>query len=59
MILAHLPLARSVSYDRKVSSSGLYYKHIVIVNDGSSIANKFKASLTDGARAIIYDRHRG
>ncbi len=35
--------------------SGLYYKHITIVNDDSSIVNKFAASLT--ARVIIYDRH--
>ncbi len=35
----------------------LYYKHITIVNDDSSIVNKFEASLTDHARVIIYDRH--
>jgi hypothetical protein len=34
-----------------------YYKHITIVNDDCSIANKFEASLTDDARVIIYDRH--
>ncbi len=37
-------------------SSGLYYKHIMIVNDDSSIVNKFQASLTDDARVVIYDR---
>jgi hypothetical protein len=36
---------------------GLYYKQITIVNDNSSIINKFEASLTDDARVIIYDRH--
>jgi hypothetical protein len=29
----------------------------MIVNDDSSIVNKFEASLTDEARVIIYDHH--
>jgi len=37
--------------------SGLYYKHMTIVNDGSRVDNKLEASLTDNARVIIYDRH--
>ncbi len=36
--------------------NGLYYKHITIINDDSSIINKLEASLTDDARVIIYDR---
>ncbi len=36
-------------------SSGLYYKHIMIVYDNSSIVNKFVASLTDTAWVTIYD----
>jgi hypothetical protein len=40
-----------------IVTSGLYYKHITIVNYDSSIVNKFGASLTDDARVIIYDRH--
>ncbi len=36
---------------------GLYYKHIMIVNDDCSIVNKFEPSLTDDARVVIYDRH--
>ncbi len=36
---------------------GLYYTHITIINDDSSIVNKFEASLTGDARVIIYDRH--
>ena len=28
-----------------------------IVNDDSRVINKLEASLTDGARVIIYDRH--
>ncbi len=36
---------------------GLYYKHIMIVNDDCSIVNKFESSLTDDARVVIYDRH--
>ncbi len=36
---------------------GLYYKDITIVNDDSSIVNKFGASFTDAARVVIYDHH--
>jgi hypothetical protein len=36
---------------------GLYYKHLTIVNYSSSIVNKLKALLTDGARVVIYDCH--
>jgi hypothetical protein len=39
------------------ATSGLYYKHITIVNYDSSITNKFGASLTDDAIVIIYDPH--
>ncbi len=35
--------------------AGKYYKHSMIVNDDSNIINKFKASLTDDARVIIYN----
>ncbi len=38
-------------------SSGLNYKHIMILNYNSSVVNKLGASLTDDARVIIYDRH--
>jgi hypothetical protein len=39
--------------------SGLYHihKHITIVNDDSSIVNKFEASLTDNARVVNYNCH--
>ncbi len=37
--------------------SGMYYKHIMILNDDTSIVNKFEASLTDDTRVVIYDRH--
>jgi len=37
--------------------SGLYFKHVMIVNYASSGVNKLKASLDDDARVIIYDRH--
>jgi hypothetical protein len=37
--------------------SGLDYKHVTVVNDDSSVINKFEASLTDDARVVIYDRH--
>ncbi len=35
----------------------MYYKHITTINDDSSVINKFETSLTDDARAIIYDHH--
>ncbi len=38
-------------------SSALYYKHITIVNDDSSIVNKLGVSLTDDSRVVIYDRN--
>jgi hypothetical protein len=38
-------------------TNGLDYTHITIVNDDTSVVNKFEASLTDDARVIIYDRH--
>jgi hypothetical protein len=40
-----------------MTTSGLYYKHLTIVNYDSSFINKFGASLTDDARVVIYDRH--
>jgi hypothetical protein len=41
----------------KTPTSGLFYKHITIVNYNSSVINKFAASLTDYTRIVIYDRH--
>jgi len=41
----------------KCNTSGLYYKHMMIVNYASSIVNKLKALLTGDARVIIYNRH--
>jgi hypothetical protein len=38
-------------------TSGLYYKHMTIVNYASSFVNKLKTLHTDDARVIIYDRH--
>ncbi len=35
----------------------MYYKHIMIVNYDSSIINKFRASLADDSRVVIYDHH--
>ncbi len=34
---------------------GLYYKHITIVNDDSSIINWWHLSLTYDARVVFYD----
>jgi hypothetical protein len=38
-------------------SSGLYYKHMTIVNYASSFVNKLEALLTNDARVVIYDHH--
>jgi len=39
------------------ATSGLYYKHMTIINYASSVVNKLEALLTDDARVIIYNRH--
>jgi hypothetical protein len=39
------------------SISDLYYKPMTIVNADSRVINKLEASLTDDARAVIYDCH--
>jgi len=36
---------------------GLYYKHITIINGDCSVVNEFEASVTDGARVVIKNRH--
>ncbi len=38
-------------------TSGLYYKHMTIVNDNSSIIIKWGSKLIDTARGVIYNRH--
>jgi hypothetical protein len=45
-------------YCCEYGSCGLYYKHVTIVNDDSSIINKWSFKLTDDARVIIYNQHR-
>ncbi len=39
----------------QISTRGLYYKHVMIVNDDSSIVSKWSFKLIDGARVMIYD----
>ena len=39
-------------------TSGLYYEHITILNDDSSIVSKWSFILIDDSRVIINDRHR-
>ncbi len=39
-------------------SCGLYYKHVTIVTDDSSIVNKWGFNLIDDARVVIYDLNR-
>ncbi len=53
----NLPPNRIHIHGKALMFCGLYYKHITIVNDDSSIVNKFGASLTDAARVVIYDHH--
>ncbi len=36
---------------------GLYYKHMTIVNDDSSVIIKWSFKLIDAARGVVYDRH--
>ncbi len=38
--------------------SGLYYKHVTIVNDDSSVISKWSFKLIDDLRVVIYDCHR-
>ncbi len=45
------------SLELKTRPSGLYYKHVTIVNYASSGVNKLKASLNEDARVVIYDHH--
>jgi hypothetical protein len=45
------------NYAGQLRPSGLYYKHVTIVNDTSSGVNKLKASLNDAARGVIYEHH--
>ncbi len=40
-----------------IGTSGLNYKPITIINNDSSVVNKFGASLTNEARVFIYNRH--
>ncbi len=40
-----------------LETSGIYYKHMTIVNDDSSIIIKWSSKLIDDARGVIYDRY--
>jgi hypothetical protein len=37
---------------------GLYYKHVMILNDDSSIVSKGSFKLIDNPKAVIYDDYR-
>ncbi len=41
----------------EVKYCGLFYKHIRIIIDDSSIINKWRVSLTDAIRVVIYDHN--
>ncbi len=38
--------------------SGLYYEHMTIVNDDSSVISKWSFKLIDDPIVVIYERHR-
>jgi len=38
--------------------SGLYYEHMTIINDDSSVVSKWSFKLIDDPRVVIYERHR-
>ena len=40
-----------------LDTCGLYYKHVTIINDNSSVVNKWSFKLIDDPRVVIYDRH--
>jgi hypothetical protein len=39
-------------------TTDLYYKHVMIVNDNSSVINNWTFKLIDNARVVIYDSNR-
>jgi len=43
---------------KKIDFCGLYYKHVMIVNDDSSIVSKWSFKLIDNPIVVIYDHHR-
>ncbi len=50
------PFQPSLMFVSKTEAySGLYYKLITIVNDDSSVVNKWRVSCSDNIRVIIYD----
>jgi hypothetical protein len=53
-----LCLISFVSSTLKFKTCGLYYKHVMIVNDDSSIVSWLSFKLIDNPRVVIYDRHR-
>jgi hypothetical protein len=40
-----------------IDTSGLYYNHVTIVNDDSSVVSHRSFKLIDDPRVVIYDRH--
>ncbi len=50
-------LLNKIGHRFLVTTSGLYYKPLTIVNDDAMVVNKLEASLTDNARVVIYNRH--
>jgi hypothetical protein len=40
-----------------IETSGVYYKHMKIVNDDSSVVSKWSSEQIDVARVVIYDRN--
>ncbi len=40
-----------------ISSCGVYYKHVTIINDNSRIVSKWSSKFIDDARGVIYNSH--
>jgi len=44
--------------DPAIAISGLYYQHVTIINDDSSVGNKWSFKLIDDTRVVMYDHHK-
>jgi hypothetical protein len=50
-------IKKTIFLQPKQLTSGLYYKHMTIVNGDSSIISKWSFKLIDDARVVIYDHN--
>ncbi len=47
-----------IEHGQTLAKSGLYYKHVMIVNDNSSVISNWSFKLIDDAGVVIYDCNR-